>query len=149
MNAADPGPQAETPVVAKTHTALEISLDVGALERLTAGSVPHLKARLRDFVVQMLKEARFIEEAEHVGTGPPEITAAHIDEAWWVSRRRVRRSRHPMAKAGARAVQVFAAAGFGIGATRLQNTWGPGLFVASTLALLGALLLEGHLDRLD
>ncbi|MGA2475351.1 MAG: hypothetical protein ABSF73_01905 [Terriglobia bacterium] len=149
MTSGDLGPQLQTSVVAKARTVLEIQLDVVALEALTTASVPHLRRRVKDFVDRVLKEARSIEEAEHVGSGPPEITAAHIDEAWWVSRRRVRRSRHPMAKAGARAAQLFGGAGFGIGATHLQQTWGAALFIVSTLVLLGALLLEGHLTALD
>jgi hypothetical protein len=123
--------------------------DPRALDHLTHPSVVHLKNRLGDFCAQVLREARSIERAEHVGTGPPEITAAHIDEAWWVSRRRIRHAKHPVWNAIARLVEVCGVAGLGIGASNLKATWGPTLFVLSTVATIAAFLAEGFLARND
>lgn len=129
---------------------LEIELgESGALDHLTTASIFHMGTRLKDFASQVLREARSIEKAEHVGTGPPEITAAHIDEAWWVARRRIRRTRHPILRVIARVVQTFGVAGFGIGATHLQTTWGPGLFIVSAVAIILAFVTEAYLARTD
>src|SRR5258708_31834581 len=99
---------------AATKPSLAIQFnDDNELNHLTAHSVTHLTRRLGEFSLQVLREARSIEHTEHVGSGPPEITAAHIDEAWWVSRRRIRRSKHPILGAVARVTQAFGIAGFG------------------------------------
>ena len=141
---------AAKPVADSAPARLEIDLDdSGALDYLTTPSIFHMRTSLKDFVNRVLREARSIEKAEHVGTGPPEITAAHIDEAWWVTRRRIRRTRHPILRVIARVVQLFGVAGFGIGATHLQTTWGPGLFVVSAGAIIMAFLTEAYLARSD
>ena len=63
-----------------TGTRLVIELgSPSPLDRLTAGAAPHLKDRLEHMAIQVLKEVSSIEAAEHVGSGPAEITAAHID----------------------------------------------------------------------
>jgi hypothetical protein len=85
-----------------------------------------------------------------VGSGPPEITAAHIDEAWWVNRRRIRRSKHPFWGAVVRVAQAFGIAGFGIGVTSLKSkSWGPWVFAGCTVATFIAFLLEVYLQRTE
>lgn len=142
--------QVVAPVSADSQK-LDITLtDREALQHLTSPSIAHLKSRLGDFSAQVLREARMIERAEHVGSGPPEITAAHIDEAWWVSRRRIRRTKHPLLNALARFVEVCGVAGFGIGATSLTTkSWGPLLLVGSAITTVVAFLGEGYLARND
>ena len=136
-------------VVVECRT-LDIQLsDAQPLQHLTNPSVNHLKNRMSDFCGQVLKEARSIERAEHVGSGPPEITAAHIDEAWWVSRRRIRRSKHPVLNTAARLLEVCGVAGFGIAASNLKLPWGPIVLVGSAVATIVAFLGEGYLARND
>src|SRR5258708_37579524 len=90
-----PGPSAAARVISKRVACVEIALqDDHGLNNLTEASKVHLRNRLGDFAAQVLNESRSIERAEHVGSGPPEITAAHIDVAWWGSKRRIRPSRH-------------------------------------------------------
>jgi hypothetical protein len=131
-------------------TSLEISIHDGdGILYLTDNSIVHLQMRLSEFGTQVLKEARSIEHTEHVGSGAPEITAAHIDEAWWVSRRRIRRSKHPVLIAAMRIIETFGSAGVGIAATHLKDNWGAGLFIASTLFTVGAFLLEAQVSAKD
>jgi hypothetical protein len=134
------------------HDSESLSLQLTGIEgaaSLTKHSQEHLTGRIQDFTVQVITEARAIEKREHVGKGPPEVTAAHIDEAWWVIRRRIRRARHPVMTISARALQTFGAAGIGVGATVFLGSgsadflnWGPLLFVGSCLATFAGFLLE-------
>jgi hypothetical protein len=120
------------------------------LVHLTNPSLIHLQTRLGEFTVQVLRESRSIEHTEHVGSGPPEITAAHIDEAWWVCRRRIRHSKHPILGVIVRVAQAFGIAGFGVGIAYLKTTWwGAWLFAGCTLATFLAFLLEVHLQRTE
>jgi hypothetical protein len=124
--------------------------DAGELDHLTAPSLTYLTRRLGEFGLQVLREARSIEHTEHVGSGPPEITAAHIEEAWWVSRRRIRRSKHPIIGAVARVSQGFGLAGFGIGLANLKTEWwGTWVFAGCTVVTFIAYLLEVHLQRTE
>src|SRR5580700_343533 len=94
--------QTEGPVVAERPSLVIQFDDKAELMHLTPPSLTYVTRRLGEFGLQVLREARSIERTEHVGSGPPEITAAHIEEAWWVSRRRIRRSKHPIVGAMAR-----------------------------------------------
>jgi hypothetical protein len=143
-------PSAVAKVIPKRIACVEIALqDDHGLNNLTDASKVHLRNRLGDFAAQVLRESRSIERAEHVGSGPPEITAAHIDEAWWVSRRRIRHSRHPILSVCTRFVQAAGLAGFGIGATSLKQAWGPEVFVVSALAVVAGILIEAYLARTE
>jgi|SRR5580692_3378899 hypothetical protein len=136
--------------VAADKPALVIQFDEDReLEHLTPPSQTYLTRRLGEFGLLVLKEARSIEHTEHAGTGPPEITAAHIEEAWWVCRRRIRRSRHPILGAVTRVVQGLGIAGFGIGVGNLKAEWGMWLFVCATVITFLASLLEVHLQRME
>jgi hypothetical protein len=120
------------------------------LDHLTGPSLIHLQTRLGEFTQQVLGESRSIERTEHVGSGPPEITAAHIDEAWWVCRRRIRRSKHPILGAIVRVAQTFAIAGFGVGIGHLKTTWwGAWVFAGCTVATFLSFLLEVYLQRTE
>jgi len=124
--------------------------DEHAIEHLTNPSLIHLTRRLGEFTLQVLRESRSIEHTEHVGSGPPEITAAHIDEAWWVCRRRIRRSKHPIVGALARIAQAFGIVGVGVGISNLKSAWwGAWLFAGCTVATFLAFLLEVYLQRAE
>jgi hypothetical protein len=123
--------------------------DSEALDHLTLNSKTHLVGRIQDFTSQVIGEAKAIEQREHAGKGPPEVTAAHIDEAWWVIRRRIRGVRHPVLTTTARAFETFGAAGIGVGATAFQKKWGPIVFIVSCLITMGAFLLEAYSTRRD
>jgi hypothetical protein len=124
-----------------------VNNDGEALQYLTESSKNHLKARLQEFATQVVNEAHAIEKSEHVGQGAPEVTAAHIDEAWWVTRRRVRKSRHPARAIFARLCEILGSAGFGVAASSLSQWWGPSLLVASTVAILSGFLIETYNSR--
>jgi hypothetical protein len=124
--------------------------DGKALEGLLPSSLNHLQIRLGEFCQQVVREARSIERTEHAGAGPAEIIAAHIDEAWWVSRRRIRRSKHPTGGAIVRIVQALGIAGFGVGASNLKSaSWGPWVFVGCAVVTCIAFLIEVHLQRTE
>jgi hypothetical protein len=135
---------------AATHVrALRVVVDTQAavhLQHLTQHSVVHLEDQLGHFASQVVREAQAIEKSEHVGHGPPEVTAAHIDEAWWVARRRIRRRRHPYWLIFARAAETLGSAGFGVGATMLQKPSGVAVFIGSVVALLAGFLIEAYVS---
>ena|ERR1700676_1056879 len=138
------GPAAEKPSLAIQFN------DGHELDHLTAHSVTFLTTCLGEFSLQVLREARSIERTEHVGSGPPEIIAAHIEEAWWVSRRRIRRSKHPTGGVVVRVAQAFGIVGFGVGASNLKSEWwGPWVFVGCAVATCIAFLIEVHLQRTE
>ena len=138
-----------TAAAEKPSLAIQYS-DSHELDHLTAHSKTFLTTRLGEFSLQVLREARSIENTEHVGSGPPEITAAHIDEAWWVSRRRIRRSKHPIWCAIVRVLQTLGVAGFGIGLSNLKaEWWGPWVFAICAVGTCVAFLLEVHLQRTE
>lgn len=117
------------------------------LAHLTANSKSHLEGRVLDFAIQVIAEARAIEQREHAGKGLPEVTAAHIDEAFWVVRRRIRRAKHPYLTVVARACEVAGAAGIGVGATLFQAKWGPLIFISSCIVTLAGFVLESFTLR--
>jgi hypothetical protein len=119
------------------------------IEHLTAHSRAHLEGRIEQFTVQVVAEAKAIEQREHAGTGPPEVTAAHIDEAWWVLRRRIRSAKHPILAVVARVFEALGPAGIGVGATGMDARWGRAIFIVSCVATLGAFLLEVHATKQD
>jgi hypothetical protein len=83
--------------VSRVADSLSVRLEgLVILNHLTSNSKTHLEARIEQFTTQVITEAKAIEQREHVGKGPPEVTAAHIDEAWWVLRRRIRGARRPV-----------------------------------------------------
>lgn len=143
--------QLKSQVAPTEKPSLAIQFDENnALEHLTNPSLIHLTRRLGEFALQVLRESRSIEHTEHVGSGPPEITAAHIDEAWWVCRRRIRRLKHPILGVIARFVQAFGIAGLGVGVSHLKSDWwGAWLFAGCTVATFLAFLFEVHLQRTE
>lgn len=137
---------------------ISVKLDgVEGLDHLTMNSRAHLEGRIRDFTVQVIAEAKAVEQREHAGKGPPEVTAAHIDEAWWVIRRRIRHARHPVLQGLARCLETIGTAGIGVGATvflssgatDFQKKWSPLVFIASCLVTMVAFLLEVYTSRRD
>ncbi len=144
--------------LARKPEPISVRLDgVDGLDHLTVNSRSHLEGRIRDFTVQVIAEAKAVEQREHAGKGPPEVTAAHIDEAWWVTRRRIRHAKHPVLQVLARGLETFGAAGIGVGAsvflssgaTDFQKKWSPLVFIASCLVTMGAFLLEVYTSRRD
>jgi hypothetical protein len=128
-----------------------LTLEIGAetLAHLTTNSVTHVQTRLSEFASQVLHEARAIEKTEHVGKGSPEITAAHIDEAWWVCRRRIRRSRHPILIGLCRIFEGFGTLAVSVGFTNLKSSWGLTVFGFSVVLTATAYLVEMQLARSD
>ena len=134
----------------KPPQSLTVRLDgAESLDHLTASSKTHLEGRIQQFTVQVVAEAKAIEQREHAGKGPPEVTAAHIDEAWWVLRRRIRGAKHPILVVLARTIQAFGAAGVGVGATSFQAKWGQVVFMICCVATFGAFLLEMYAGKRD
>lgn len=136
--------------VTRVGDSLAVRLDgLAILDHLTSNSKTHLEARIEQFTTQVITEAKAIEQREHVGKGPPEVTAAHIDEAWWVLRRRIRGARRPVLAGLSRAVQALGAAGLGIGGSSFQAKWGQTLFMVSSIVTFSAYLLEMYAGKRD
>jgi hypothetical protein len=118
-----------------------------AFDHLTSHSKAHLEGSLKDFSIQVISEAKAIEQREHAGKGPPEVTAAHIDEAWWVMRRRIRRARRPGLAVFLRLVETLGSAGMGVGGTNYAKTWGAVTFMICVLIVSGAFVAEAFAFR--
>jgi hypothetical protein len=141
-------PVDESKILGAKADCIEIEIqDVHGLANLTAASKIQFRKRVSEFACQVLRESRSLEQADHAGSGPPEITAAHIDEGWFLTKRRFRRPRHPIMGIVTRFVQAGGIAGFGIGATSLKQSWGPAVFVLSALATILGILIEAYLSR--
>lgn len=96
----------------------------------------------------LLSEASNIEEMEHTGSGPAEITAAHVEEAKWVLRRRQRnRSRNAAWLVILRIAQVALSIVIGIGASNLKEAWGPIASVAGGLTAAVLFIVEREITR--
>lgn len=116
--------------------------DSSALDHLTTSSRSHLCKLMESFAAQVVKEAKAIEQNDHAGKGPPEVTAAHIEEAWWVTRRRVRRARNTTLLVSLRAFETLGAAGIGVGMTNYHANWGIFTFMACLFVTCAAYVLE-------
>jgi hypothetical protein len=115
---------------------------------LVPGGRTYFTNAVKQYADSLLSQAVAIEENEHTGSGPAEITAAHVEEAKWVLIRRQRR--HAQRRgwvAFVRVVQALMAAGTGIGASSLSEPWGVFLCIAGVLFGSVALIVERELDR--
>lgn len=148
MSSSDVQSRLKTQGVETERPSLAIQFDDShVLDDLTGPSLIFLTRRLGEFTIQVLRECRSIEHTEHVGTGPPEITAPHIEEAWWVCRRRIRRPRHPIVVVMARVVQALGIAGFGVSTGYLKSTsWGAWVFVGCAFAAFLGFSLEVYVQ---
>lgn len=145
-------PVAGTAAARQLHATAAFSVQLdgpGSLEYLTVSSRTHLEGMVKSFTEQVVAEAKAIEQREHVGKGPPEVTAAHISEAWWVMRRKVRRGRRPFLTFLLRAIETLGAAGIGIGATNYSKRWGAVTFIVCVLIVCAAFVCEAFALRGD
>ncbi len=114
-----------------------------SLAGLTDNARDHLGKALDEYKEKLLREAKAIEQLEHTGHGPAEITAAHVEEARWVTIRRMRRS----VKSGwlvslSRIIQYIAAILAGIGGSNLAETWGVIMAMAAVAIGCGFFMVE-------
>ena len=123
-------------------------LDDSDVEKLIPGAKFHFKDAVASYTQQLFTEAKGIEALEHTGSGPTEITAAHVEEAKWVLLRRARRqARHSRWVAAIRVGQVVASAAVGIGASNFSHQWGAITCIISVLFGSLLLLVERELYR--
>jgi len=107
---------------------------------LTDGARQYFDCSVKEYADKLLNEATNIEKMEHAGTGDPEITAAHVEEAKWVIIRRLRRTNSSSKWVVAlRISQTLAAGATGVGASNFSQTWGAVMCVAGIF--LGSLML--------
>ncbi len=92
---------------------------------LTENGRSHFDSAVKEYANKLYAEAKSIEEVEHAGHGLPEITAAHIEEAKWVTIRRLRRTvRYKGFLITVRISQFIAAALAGVGGSNVKEIWG-------------------------
>ena len=126
----------------------QIVIGIAYLSNLTEGAIDYFTQAVKEYAERLKRESENIEYMEHTGEGPPEITAAHVQEAKWVSLRRMRR-RATSSKWNAilRLGQLVMSTVVGIGASNFTQTWGALMCVIGVL--MGSILLiaERELTR--
>jgi hypothetical protein len=117
-------------------------------QHLVPGARIYFADAVRNYAEQLFTEAKGIEKLEHTGDGPPEITAAYVEEAKWVLLRRLRRrSKSTCWLALLRTGQFLSSAGMGIGASNFAVTWGSVMCLVSVLLGSMFLFVEREIGR--
>ena len=115
---------------------------------LVPGAREYFAAAVNEYAERLLSQAKSIEESEHIGPGPAEITAAHVAEAKWVL---IRRQRRQAQRRGwitfVRVIQTSMATLTGVGASYFSQRWGVILLLCSMFIGLISLVAERELDR--
>ena len=115
---------------------------------LVPGGKAYFEQAVQQYATMLLAEAKNIEDMEHTGSGPAEITAAHVEEAKWVL---VRRQRRKVAQGrwvvALRAGQLVASTVMGIGASNLSQTWGALSTVGGVLMASLLFVIEREMSR--
>ncbi len=115
---------------------------------LLPGGRAYFIKTLKEYAEMLLSESKSIETLEHTGSGPPEITAGHVEEAKWVLiRRHRRRLRSSKLATTARIGQFFASMTIGIGASNFSQQWGALLCLAGVILGSMLLFLEREIGR--
>jgi len=123
-------------------------LDVSDVEEFVPGAKSYFRETVANYTQQLFNEAKGIEQLEHTGSGPTEITAAHVEEAKWVLLRRSRRqARNSRWVAAIRVGQVISSAAVGIGASNFSYNWGAITCIVSVLFGSLLLLVEREISR--
>lgn len=125
----------------KSGTTVELSEEL--YEHLSDNARKELDSAVAEYAAKVVSEARNIENMEHVGDPPPEITGAHIQEAKWVSLRRLRV--HAQALRGGivlRSFQLIATLVLGLGLANYSEWWGPLTVIAGVLIASISLIIE-------
>lgn len=114
---------------------------------LTQGAHKAFKSAVEDYAVRLIKEAKNIEKMERVGDGPAEITAAHIEEARWVSIRRMRlRNRSAKKAAGLKLLQNISSLLAGLGISSINSSWGVWICIVGVIGVAATYVLERDLS---
>lgn len=126
----------------------EILIDSSYLTNLTEGAIDYYSSAVKEYAERLKREAQSIENMEHTGQGPPEITAAHVEEAKWISLRRMRLNTSStkwniFLRFGQLGSSIFV----GIGASSFDETWGALLCVGGVLFGSLFLIVERELTR--
>jgi len=126
----------------------EVKLGSKFYESFTPGARSYLDKTVKEYADKLVVEANNIEKMEHTGGGHAEITAAHVEEAKWVSIRRIRKkaasSKWPVVL---RMIQIAMSAVIGIGASNFFQTWGALMCVGGILFGSISLIIEREIDR--
>jgi hypothetical protein len=118
------------------------------LNLLVPGAKAYFLNTVQEYAQGLLSQSQSIEEMEHTGSGPAEITAAYVGEAKWVLIRRQRqRARSSRWVVFTRIVQVLMSTLVGIGASNFSQTWGAIMCVGGVLGGSIALLVEREISR--
>lgn len=116
--------------------------------QLVPGGREYFVKSIREYTEQLFNEAKNIEDIEHAGSGPPEITAAHVEEAKWVLiRRRRRQARSTRWTVILRIGMVLMSAAVGIGASNFTKSWGAVLCVVCVFIGSMLLVVEREITR--
>lgn len=115
---------------------------------LTPNAQAYFDKCVREYEDRLLSESTNIEAMEHTGSGPPEVTAAHIEEAKWVLIRRLRRRTGSSKRVAAlRIGQILMSAVVGIGSSNFNTTWGALMCVVGILLFSMLLMIEREVVR--
>lgn len=124
-----------------------ITLDSSYFSGLTAGAQDHLIKQIETYADKIVTEAQNIEKMERVGSGPPEITTTHLQEAHWVYTRKMRRRSTSKWTWVLRILQFVVTVIIGVGASNTNQTWG--IILTAVGVVSGAILfiIEREIEK--
>jgi hypothetical protein len=123
----------------------ESSIKIGAkyLLNLSQTAQEIFEKAIVEYANRLRREAEDLEKSDHVGGGSPEITGAHVEDAKFITLRRMRKaSSSKIFGYIARLVQFAAAAIIGVGGSNFKELWGSLMCVGGVLVAAIFIVLE-------
>jgi hypothetical protein len=134
---ADSASKVIAPAGVKEAIVLEIASDGLIFQHLSRQAKEELQTQLSDFSVVVLREAQSLESRDRASGAEPDISRAHIQEAWFNARRRLRRDRVGSWGVLVRSLYTVCIFVIGVGISHTSTTWGVWLAIGG--ALLGGI----------
>lgn len=137
-----------SPITPTQTNLMTITITSADSNNFTPGGRAYLITTVQEYGQMVISESKNIEQLEHTGLGPLEITAGHVEEAKWVLiRRQRRRLRHSNWITAMRIGQAFMSLAIGIGASNFAQLWGSVLCVVSVLVVATLFVVEREISR--
>lgn len=126
----------------------KIQIGTEYFANLTNAAKQVFQNAVTEYADKLKLEAEDIEQMEHTGDGPAEITGAHVEEAKIVSIRRMRRKALSKRKIIPLRLGQFAmTAVAGVGASNISYLWGTLLCIGGIVVGLILFVIEIEMNR--